>query len=147
VRRKLKIVIMMNSDIENPIADVIEAAGGLLWRETPKGKELALVHRQRYNDWSIPKGKRDPNERWQETALREIEEETGCKAKLVSFAGSTAYTVKGVAKVVLFWNMSLVEGCIFIPNEEVDQLTWLPVKEALDKLSYETEIKLLKLQE
>jgi len=136
---------MTNSDIENPTADVIEAAGGLLWRETPQGRELALIHRAVYDDWSIPKGKRDPGERWQETALREIEEETGCKAKLVSFAGSTAYTVKGAAKIVLFWNMALIGDCVFTPNDEVDELIWLPVKEALGKLSYGNEKTLLKM--
>ncbi len=137
---------MTNSEIENPSADVVEAAGGLLWRETPEGRELALVHRLRYDDWTIPKGKRDPGERWQETALREVQEETGCKAQLTSFAGSTAYTVKGVAKIVLFWNMVLREELSFTPNEEVDQLLWLPAEEAFKKLSHETEKTLLTLQ-
>jgi 8-oxo-dGTP diphosphatase len=137
---------MMSTDIEKPTEDVIEAAGGLLWRESPNGRELALVHRRRYDDWSLPKGKRDPGERWQDTALREIHEETGCKAELVSFAGSTAYTVRGVSKIVLFWNMTLVEDCLFTPNEEVDQLAWFPLDRALDKLSYPTEKALLNRQ-
>ena len=122
---------------------MIEAAGGLLWRTPSQVQEIAIVHRQRYDDWTLPKGKRDPGERWQQTALREIKEETGCKANLVSFAGSTAYTVKGVAKIVLFWNMQLSEGCEFIPNEEVDQLLWLPPDKAIKKLSYKTEQELL----
>ncbi len=134
---------MSNLRIENLSTEVIEAAGGLLWREYNKRHEIAIVHRQRYDDWTLPKGKRDPGERWQQTALREIEEETGCKADLVSFAGSTAYTVKGVAKIVLFWNMQLSEGCEFIPNEEVDQLLWLSPEEAIKKLSYKTEQELL----
>jgi len=137
---------MTNSEIENPSADVIEAAGGLLWRETPSGREIAIVHRKRYDDWTIPKGKRDPGERWQKTALREIEEETGCKAELSSFAGSTAYTVNGVAKIVLFWNMRLIGECTFTPNEEVDQMLWLLKGEAIKKLSYESEIFVLEIQ-
>ncbi len=137
---------MTNSEIENPSADVIEAAGGLLWRETPSGREIAIVHRKRYDDWTIPKGKRDPGERWQKTALREIEEETGCKAELSSFAGSTAYTVNGVAKIVLFWNMRLIGECTFTPNEEVDQMLWLLKGEAIKKLSYETEKLVLEIQ-
>ncbi len=137
---------MLKPNTENPTADVIEAAGGLLWRETPQGRELALIHRERYDDWSIPKGKREPKERWQEAALREIKEETGCEARLVSFAGSTAYTVKGAAKIVLFWNMDLLGDCVFTPNEEVDELIWLPKEEALEKLSYENEKNMLEKQ-
>ncbi|MBC8505805.1 MAG: NUDIX hydrolase [Anaerolineales bacterium] len=137
---------MSNTKNENVNADVIEAAGGLLWRDGPLGQEIAIVHRKRYDDWSIPKGKRDAGERWQETALREIKEETGCKAKIVNFAGSTAYIVGGVAKIVLFWNMVLKKDCTFTPNEEVDQLLWLSKKAAIKKLSYETEIDLLSNQ-
>ncbi len=134
---------MLNPEHEDVKADVIEAAGGLLWRETPQGREIAIVHRKRYDDWTIPKGKRDPGERWQETALREIEEETGCTAELISFAGSTAYTVNGVAKIVLFWNMRLIGESSFTPNEEVDRLLWLPKEAALSKLSYQTEREIL----
>lgn len=134
---------MRHPDIENTNAEVIEAAGGLLWRDTPQGPEIAIVHRKRYDDWTMPKGKRDPGERWQETALREIEEETGCRAELVSFAGSTAYTVSGVAKVVLFWNMRLMGESTFTPNEEVDQLLWLSKHDAMAKLSYQTEREIL----
>jgi len=134
---------MKQEKFEIPTADVIEAAGGLLWRKTPQGRELAVVHRQRYDDWTLPKGKRDPGERWQETALREIEEETGCKADLVSFAGSTAYIVNGVAKIVLFWNMDLVGDCLFTPNEEVDKILLLPNEKAFEILSYDTEKSLL----
>ena len=125
-----------NNNIE---AKVIEAAGGLLWNDTPHGRKLALIHRERYDDWTLPKGKREPGESWQETALREVWEETGCEAQLESFAGSTAYTVKGVAKVVLFWNMSIVEECKFKPNPEVDGMEWLAREDALGRMSYEGE--------
>ncbi len=134
----------MTKKNDNLFSDVIEAAGGLLWRETPDGREIALVHRPQYDDWCLPKGKRDPGESWQQTALREIEEETCCKADLSSFAGSTAYSVKGVAKIVLYWEMSLVEEKLFEPDKEVDKLIWLPIKEAIDKLDYENEKAILR---
>jgi 8-oxo-dGTP diphosphatase len=134
----------MTQTTEDPYADVIEAAGGLLWRETPTGNELAIIHRAKYDDWTLPKGKREPDESWQETALREVFEETGCKAKLVSFAGSTAYGVCGSAKVVLFWNMVAVEDFGFSPNDEVDQLIWLPFEKVLEVMSYTAEKSLLK---
>ena len=133
---------MKNKD-KNLHTEVIEAAGGLLWRQTPQGKEIAIVHRPNYDDWTLPKGKRDPGESWQQTALREIKEETGCEAQLDAFAGSTAYAVKGVAKVVLFWHMSLVEDCHFQANSEVDELLWLSAEDALEKLDYENERELL----
>ena len=61
-------------------APVVEAAGGILWRTGPTGREIAIIYRAHYNDWTLPKGKREPCETWQETALREVFEETGCQA-------------------------------------------------------------------
>ena len=133
----------MNSQQEQPRADVIEAAGGILWRKTPTGPELVLVHRPRYDDWTLPKGKREPGERWQETALREVYEETSYKASLEGFIGSTAYLAEGIPKVVLFWNMTIDQDAEFQPNHEVDEIIWLPLEEALQKISYESERALL----
>ncbi len=121
-------------------ADVIRAAGGLIWRTTRGRRELAVIHRRRYGgDWTLPKGKLQPGEGWLEAALREVEEETGCKVRLGQFAGSVSYPVKGVPKIVLFWNMTPVGECEFNPSEEVEQVQWLPVEEALKKLNYEGE--------
>ena len=128
----------------NPLeADVIEAAGGLLWKVTAAGKKLAVIHRPRYDDWTLPKGKREPGERWQQTARREVEEETGIAARLTGFAGSTAYTVNGVAKVVLFWHMEASGETTFQANSEADRLAWLTPAEALERLSYPDERALL----
>lgn len=124
--------------------NVIEAAGGLVWRESPSGKELAVIHRLRYQDWTLPKGKREKNEAWEATALREVKEETGCRALLGRFAGSVAYLVGERPKVVLFWNMRTLDECRFQPSEEVDQLHWLHYESALVKLAYSGEIDLLR---
>ena len=136
----------MRVTTEQPDANVIEAAGGILWRQTPSGPELAVIHRPYYDDWTLPKGKREPGERWQETALREVEEETGIQARLTSFAGSTAYTVNGVAKVVLFWNMAVEGEDTFKPNDEVNKMVWLTPSEAIRRLSYPSEQDLLRSQ-
>ena len=119
---------------------VIEAAGGVLWKETSSGRKLAIIHRERYDDWSLPKGKREPGESWRETALREVQEETGCRPILGDFIGSAAYVINGSApKVVLFWHMLLKKDCEFIPNKEVDNLKWVSPKKALKLLHYEDE--------
>ena len=124
-------------------APVIEAAGGILYRETPRGPEIVLIHRDRYDDWTLPKGKREPGETWQETALREVFEETGLRGELVAYAGAMGYTVQGRPKVVLYWKMKTPADQPFVPNEEVDRMVWLPVAEALTKMSYPDEIALV----
>jgi len=124
-------------------AEVIEAAGGLLWRGTSTQPEIAIIHRSRYNDWTLPKGKREAGESWGETALREVGEETGCIAQLEDFAGGVFYTIENIPKVVLFWHMCILEDQGFHPNEEVDRLVWLSPEEAKQKMSYSLETALI----
>jgi 8-oxo-dGTP pyrophosphatase MutT (NUDIX family) len=122
---------------------MIQAAGGLVWRQGPGGRELALIHRRRYQDWSLPKGKLKNGESWKQAALREVQEETGCKALLGDFAGQIDYEVRGTPKRVLFWHMQVVDECQFSPNEEVDAIEWLPPDLALSWLNYAGERTLL----
>ncbi len=122
---------------------VIEAAGGLLWRSAPEGEEIAIIHRPKYNDWTLPKGKKEPGESWIETALREVHEETGCLIRLKDFAGGQVYIVDGIPKVVLYWHMQLEQDKGFSPNEEVDQLLWLPPTKAIQRMSYPVEKRFL----
>ena len=131
------------------IIEVIEAAGGLVWREVQGARKLAIVHRIRYGDeWALPKGKLKPNETWIQAAKREVCEEIGCepeKLKIESFAGGTIYLAKGVPKVVLFWNMLLGGG--YQPRKtdpEVNQVKWLPVSEALELLLHSEERDLVR---
>jgi ADP-ribose pyrophosphatase YjhB (NUDIX family) len=124
--------------------NVIQAAGGLVWRHTLNGREIALIHRPQFDDWTLPKGWLKDSETWQEAALREVKEETECEVTLGEFAGCTCYIVHGVPKVVLFWHMDVTEEGRFESGEEVDELLWLPIDEALDKLSYSGQKILLK---
>jgi len=131
------------SKIQGNSSEVIEAAGGLLWRTTPNGEEIAVIHRPKYNDWTLPKGKRNPGESWVDTAIREVHEETGYLVQLGNFAGGQVYTVDGIPKVVLYWHMYLLQNQDFSPNDEVDQLLWLPPTTAFLKMSYPAEKELL----
>lgn len=122
----------------------IEAAGGLLWRESPRGKEIAVLHRPRYDDWTLPKGKLEKGESWQDAALREVREETQCDVILGQFIGCLSYSSRGLPKVVLFWHMDLESARPFEPNAEVDRLLWLETEEAMERLSHGNDRELLK---
>jgi 8-oxo-dGTP pyrophosphatase MutT (NUDIX family) len=123
--------------------DVIRAAGGLVWRDGPAGRELLVIHRVRYGDWTLPKGKLDSDERWLDAAVREVREETGYEAEPEGFAGCVCYPVRGVPKVVLYWNMRPRGESRFAPSEEVREIAWLGIEEALGKLAYAGERELL----
>ncbi len=123
---------------------IIRAAGGLLWRTGKDGRRrLAVIHRPHREDWSLPKGKLKEGERWEEAALREVEEETGCRARIVSFAGAVHYVPKRTPKVVLFWNMELVSEGPLRFLDEVDEVVWLTRGEALKRRDHKTERALL----
>jgi 8-oxo-dGTP diphosphatase len=111
----------------------VKAAGGVVVRDG----RIAVVHRPRYDDWSLPKGKLDPGESWEECALREVREETGLQCTLAAELSSTGYTDrKGRAKVVRYWRMEVAGGDPFAPDEEVDELRWLTPAEARGLLTY-----------
>jgi 8-oxo-dGTP diphosphatase len=132
----------MNS-FPNKHPEVIEAAGGLVWLDSNEGRKIVILHRPKYDDWTLPKGKREPGEAWHETALREVYEETGCRARIDTFAGGVIYIVNNVPKVVLFWSMSIIRNDRFIPNKEIDKCKWVLPKDAMTILSYDGEKTLL----
>ena len=119
----------------NPDDAEVKAAGGVVRREDGT---IAVVHRPRYDDWSLPKGKLDPDEGWEECALREVLEETGLRCRLRNELESTRYKdAKGRPKIVRYWVMEPVEDRGFTPNDEVDELRWLTPSEATELLTYE----------
>ena len=126
---------------------VILAAGGIIIRETPAGEEVLLVHRKRYGDghgdWTFPKGKLKKAESFQDAARREVHEETGCTVQLKELLGYNIYHVNSVPKVVLFWRVSLLEEGPPQDREEVAEVKWLPVSDALINLTYPGERNLL----
>src|SRR5882757_7396447 len=127
----------------------IEAAGAILWRPGPDGPELALIHRPRYDDWSFPKGKMDPGEHIQLTAMREVFEETGQRMALGRRLPTISYRLagSGATKRVRYWaGRALTEqegGGGFEPNHEVNRVAWLTSAEARSRLSWPLDDKVL----
>ncbi|WP_067692686.1 NUDIX hydrolase [Nocardia jejuensis] len=123
---------------DRPVAANILAAGAVLWRHGDDGAvEMALVHRPKYDDWSLAKGKLDPGETAVVAALREVTEETGLNSRLGRYLGHVTYPVTGHRKLkrVDYWAAKVVDGD-FEANPEVDVLRWLRVEEVMDALSY-----------
>lgn len=117
------------------MAQGIQAAGGVLWRPAAAaGVEIALVHRRRQHDWSLPKGKARPGELPVETARREVLEETGHHGEVGPFLGALSYRKRGADKVVRYWSLEATSGS-FIANRETDHLLWLPPKAAIRLIS------------
>lgn len=117
---------------------LVRAAGGVLWRRTDGVVQVALVHRPKYGDWSLPKGKLDPGEPAVVGAVREVREETGFRAVAGRSLGTSRYRVLSAGreadKLVQWWAMRVADG-EFVPGSEVDVLRWLPVTSALARVS------------
>lgn len=121
----------------------ILAAGGVAYAKFGKQRRYVVVHRPRYDDWSLPKGKLNKGETFLRAALREVKEETGVKPEDPKQIGSIAYdTNGGNHKIVRWWLMSADPGT-FKPNREVDEIAWLPAKAAMKRLEYRNERSVL----
>ena len=137
----------------------IRAAGAVVWRDaaspagavpggTPAGAaagiEVALVHRPKYDDWTLPKGKCEHGEHGIMTAIREVAEETGQEIILGRRLSPAFYTVDGRPKRVDYWaGRAVSPDAPFVPCHEVDALAWLPMAEAAERLTYERDVALL----
>jgi 8-oxo-dGTP diphosphatase len=122
----------------------VRAAGGVVVRERDGRREVAVVHRPRHRDWSLPKGKLEPGEDWAEGALREVEEETGQRCELEDELEPARYTdEKGRSKEVRWFRMRPLGGR-FEPGDEVDELRWLEPEAAGELLDYEHDRRLVR---
>lgn len=102
------------------------------------------MHRPRYEDWTLPKGKLEPGEDSATAARREVAEETGLECELGVELSSTSYVdQKGRPKIVRYWEMTVRAGD-FVPNDEVDRLEWLLVDRAIDRLTHERDREVLR---
>lgn len=115
---------------------LIQASGAVVWRPRHEGFDVAVVHRPRYDDWSFPKGKREPGEHPLRTAIREVREEAGLQIVLGRPLGPSVYPVAAGTKHVSYWAARYVKSLGFAVNDEVDDVRWEPSDTARERLTY-----------
>jgi 8-oxo-dGTP pyrophosphatase MutT (NUDIX family) len=119
--------------------DVVRAAGGVVCRRGDSGVEVLVIHRPRYDDWTLPKGKVEAGERDEEAALREVREETGLTCSLGPELPSVSYAdAEGRPKTVRYWRLDVVDGEAS-PGDAVDEVRWLALDDAVALLTHEHE--------
>ena len=126
----------------------VYAAGGVVWRLVGDKLKVLLIHRTRYRDVTLPKGKVDPGEMLAETAVREIFEETGIQVRLGVAVGVSRYRLPSKrTKIVHYWAAEATDAAIsasaFVPNREIAALEWVGVKKARSHLSYPVDVEIL----
>jgi 8-oxo-dGTP pyrophosphatase MutT (NUDIX family) len=124
--------------------DLVRAAGAVVWRRRDGSVEVLLVHRPKYDDWSFPKGKNADREPDEDCAVREVEEETGLQVSLGAELASTSYVSKGGSKRVRYWLAESQRPHDARPQNEVDEVAWLPPEDAARRLTYARDLDVLR---
>ncbi|HWQ01240.1 MAG TPA: NUDIX hydrolase [Gaiellaceae bacterium] len=123
---------------------VVRAAGGVVVRGARGALEVVIVHRPKYDDWTLPKGKTEPGESDEECALREVREETGLSCELLGELESTSYRdALGRPKIARYWLMRPVGGKLSAQHE-VDRALWVPLAEAEGRLTHGRDVGVLR---
>jgi 8-oxo-dGTP diphosphatase len=127
------------------VTKLVRAAGGVVTRSASDGThEVLVVHRPKYDDWSLPKGKCEPGESDEDAAVREVAEETGVVVELGAELDAMEYTDRlGRPKVVRYWEMTAVGEVPWVANDEVDDIAWIPTYRAATLLSYDGDRRLV----
>lgn len=127
----------------------VQAAGAVVLRDGEGGRDVLLVHRPAYDDWSFPKGKLDRGEHITTCAVREVEEETGVRIRLGVPLRSQRYPIKGGVKTVQYWTGLVIDPSApgaeaYVPNDEIDEACWVPLDKAARMLTYRYDRKTLR---
>ena len=139
---------MSTTKLEKAEKKAVYAAGAVLWRIIDGKLRVLLIHRTKYRDVTLPKGKVDPGETLAETAVREVHEETGIRVRLGPPVGVSRYFLKPTRqKVVHYWAAHATDKAIrsstFVPNGEIAAIEWLSPKKARARLSYPVDLEIL----
>lgn len=127
--------VVAQASIVASLTPEVRAAGGVVSRYG--GKDVIVIHRPKYDDWSLPKGKKETGESDEECAVREVEEETGLLCELGEELPTIRYRDrKGRFKEVRYWAMEPQSGDLQEGNDEVDEVRWVPLARAFELLSY-----------
>lgn len=125
-------------------SELILGAGGIVWKNARKRK-LLIVFRDRHNDgWSLPKGKKNPDESLQQAAVREVTEESALKVSPTCCAGVVRYNANGKSKTVVFWHMIAQGPAEKRRDDEVKDVKWVTLSEALNLITHEEQKELLR---
>ena len=124
---------------------MIKSAGGILAKNINGLLHILVIHRNRYHDWSLPKGKCEPNETFEQTAIREIKEETGIDSEIVRHLKDIYYTVNGEEKITVYYLMKIIKENTYTQNDETNIIKWVSPEEALELLTYNELKSLIKL--
>ena len=116
----------------------VAAAGGVVWRVVDGRVQIALIHRPRYDDWSLPKGKLEQGESELAAAVREVREELGARVAVSRRISRVRYVADSTRKSVAYWAMRYLDG-EFVANSEADAVEWLTAGKARKLLSYEVD--------
>lgn len=126
------------------MSKIILAAGALVWRKSKEKKiEIAVIHRPKYNDWTIPKGKVELSESSIACAYREVIEETSIETEFGMYLGEVKYQSLDGPKQVSFWSAQVVKENTFTPNSEVDEIKWVEAAKAAKFLSLDSDREIL----
>ncbi len=128
------------------------SSGGVVYRSTAGGYQFAAVHRARHTDWSLPKGHIEQGETREEAAIREVKEETGLDARIITPITDVVYFYRRsrgpesalVHKTVYHYLMEALTFDFGGPNSEVSESRWVPLGEAQTVLSYKNDLKVVR---
>ncbi len=122
------------------------SAGGVVYRASTSGVEIAICGRESDGVWGLPKGTPDKGETLEQTAVREVSEETGLEVRRGDKIGVIEYWFarEGVRyhKWVHYYLMEAVGGDTQNHDVEYDKVEWFPLEEALQKLTFANEVKM-----
>jgi len=124
---------------------MIKSAGGILTKNINGLPHILVIHRKRYNDWSLPKGKCIEGESYENAAIREIKEETNIDAEIITHYKDIYYSAGENEKITKYYLMKIVNENLFTENDETDIIKWVTYDDALNLLSYDELKKIIKL--